>query len=355
MLYTYTYRPTPLDALHRGIRKFMRGLRTRDLPTRFVLASWCEGELLKRAQRAPVLKKKIVAFYKAYRSLDAADRGVVQSAFSSTNSIRRQLSCRTPRYSVDELPEAIRDATSSLFNHLFENTLSSGEACRKHWRDFYESLAGKHCPFCGLEILHSPELYKQDYDHILCKSRYPFAAVNLRNLAPMGSACNRIFKGDTDVVFDGAMARKFPDPFGADPGVSIDLTGSRPPQGSANPGHWNVGVSPSTDELETWEAVFKIRDRYANDYLEPKYSEWVKDFIEWAAGQRTHQMPWTGDEVREYLRRFAQMCSSRRLHQQGFLKSALFHLLAAEGRSSFLKACARQLDREEGRVSNKAA
>ena len=64
------------------------------------------------------------------------------------------------------------------------------------------------CPFCALEYFDAPGAPREDLDHYLAVSRYPFAAANLRNLTPMGMKCNERHKGDGDILRDEAGNRR---------------------------------------------------------------------------------------------------------------------------------------------------
>lgn len=350
MLFTYHYKRAPINDLHDEVRRFMRRLRKQPLATQFRIQNWCQGVLLERAQSAPTLKKHLTAFYKSYRTLNDAERTTLHTAFTRTNCVSRQLNGKTPRIAIDGLPANIRKPTKDLFVHLYESTLRSRNACRDHWREFYAELSDKTCPFCGTEILHYPDHYKQDYDHILCKKDYPFASVNMRNLVPMGRDCNTIFKADTDVIYDEHGPRRFPDPFGPQLNISIDLSGSQRPRGSANPGQWSLQILPASDEIKRWAEVFNLASRYEKNHLDLKYADWISEFHSWAAGKRTKTSPWTEDEVRTYLPIYLETLECKPLVQQNFLKAAVFKLIISENSPSFLKACARSMDYEEQKL-----
>ena len=64
------------------------------------------------------------------------------------------------------------------------------------------------CPFCGCEYFDAPGAPREDLDHYLPKSLYPFAAANLRNLVPMGMKCNERYKLAQDILRDAAGVRR---------------------------------------------------------------------------------------------------------------------------------------------------
>ena len=353
MLFTYHYKRTPINGLHDEVRRFMRRLRKQPLTTQFRIQNWCEGVLLERAESAPTLKKHLRAFYKSYRTLNDAERTTLHAAFTNTNCVSRQLNGKKPRIAIDSLPASIRKQTKDLFVYLYETTIKSRNACRDHWREFYTELSDKTCPFCGIEVLHYPDHYKQDYDHILCKKDYPFASVNMRNLVPMGRDCNTIFKGDTDVIYDEHGSRRFPDPFGPKLNISIDLSGSQRPKGSANPGQWTLQFLPASDEVQRWAEVFNLSSRYQKNHLDLKYNDWIGEFLNWAAGKRGSSAHWSEDEVLQYLPVYLEILESKPLLQQNFLKAAVFKHIIIENSKPFMRACARKLDYEELELSSR--
>ncbi|MCK7494405.1 MAG: hypothetical protein MZW92_26920 [Comamonadaceae bacterium] len=52
----------------------------------------------------------------------------------------------------------------------------------RRYQAIYKSAMYHMCPFCGCEYFDAPGAPREDLDHYLAKSRYPFAAVNLEIL-----------------------------------------------------------------------------------------------------------------------------------------------------------------------------
>jgi len=99
-----------------------------------------------------------------------------------------------------DLPETIREPAKELFVFAFGLLTDFGVRAAQY-RVIYDSTPDKVCPFCGIEGFAAPAAPSEDFDHYLPKSRFPFAAVNLWNLVPAGSDCNRKYKRDLNPLY----------------------------------------------------------------------------------------------------------------------------------------------------------
>jgi hypothetical protein len=315
-------------------------------PATFNIEDCCTSELLERARASDILRQKLKAFYDLWFGLDAAERHQVRRAFIHMNRVPQQVSGNAPRITIEDLPERIRAVVQDLFVYLYENALTKTKV-RSHWEQFYIQLQVKVCPFCGIEPLHHSQLYKQDYDHLLCKKIYPFASVNLRNLVPCGSDCNTHFKHDKDVIYNissGQRRRAF-FPF-RDHGivVSVMLTGSRIPDRDDDPGDWRITFQPDSEEVRTWVEVFELEARYRLEVFNTHYDRWREDFRDWIAPQTPPVSGWTAASIKHQMEAFAQTLSSDRFREKRFLKYALFRFLIDQDDQSFFAALAAQMN-----------
>lgn len=172
----------------------------------------------------------------------------------------------------------VDSAARALFVFAYEKLTDLGIRDRQY-QLIFNALATKVCIFCGFERIMSPEETRQDQDHYLAKSIYPFAAANMRNLAPMCRCCNRDYKHDLDVVRgqDGQRFRAF-DPYGS-PLTNIDLSGSIPFAGIQSRPEWRVEFFPASEEVENWNRVFSIKLRYSRDVLDHGFNRWIESFM----------------------------------------------------------------------------
>jgi hypothetical protein len=170
------------------------------------------------------------AFFDKYKGLGRSKR-MVYDAFNKMNDIPGQFNGTAKRVCLSNLPATIQEETKKLFIYLYEDTLDS-YGVKKHYKSFSDSQLNIWCPFCGMETLEDYSHIKEDYDHLLAKSIYPFASVNMKNLAPMGKKCNRTHKRDQDLIWDGTKRIKAVDPYKAHVAISVDFTGTVLPKAS---------------------------------------------------------------------------------------------------------------------------
>jgi hypothetical protein len=135
---------------------------------------------------------------------------------------------------------------------------------------------------------------KEDYDHLLAKSIYPFASVNMRNLARMGQKCNRTHKKAKDLIWDATKQIKAVNPYINSMNISLDFSGIiLPSGGKSNGGKWVLSITPIKDETKHWNLVFNITDRIVKDYLtngqQPDFDVWLSDFVNINRGKKELQ------------------------------------------------------------------
>jgi hypothetical protein len=254
-----------------------------------------------------------------------SDRDVVLTALSDQNRIADLLSNACNCASLDALPTAIHHAVTELFDFAFE-LLAEFNIRDAQYKTIYNSLSAHVCPFCGIEYFDAPGAPREDLDHYLAKSRYPFAAANLRNLVPMGHKCNSKYKLAIDVLYDAKGVRRVAfDPYNhAMIGVVLDdsepFNGVKP----LTP-NWSIKFDPDGPAVSTWESVFSVRERYQRDCLDEGYSAWLDEFRNWA--RSAGQLGDTDASLVEALRRFEQFCTGNGMRDKAFLKAAVFRML----------------------------
>lgn len=337
--------------LHVAVSVFIRRLYGGGLdPNDFDIEVCCTGELLSRARRSSALRERLRIFYQSWFELGDEQLKSVYRAFVTVNSVEAQLANSARRVALDDLPETIQEPTRSLFDHLYKQSLVKSQV-KEHWRQFYENLPVRICPFCGIEMLHHPLLFKQDYDHVLCKAIYPFAAVNLRNLVPCGRDCNSIFKHEKDIIFTEAGRRRAFYPF-RDYGVRIEvsLAGSQLPAHGGDPGRWNLQFAPDIEEVRTWVDVFELERRYELDVFAQYYARWIDDFTSWVASQPAPDAGWSIAAIRERMERYANILQSDELRDQRFLRYALFRFVLNEANDTVFAALAAKADSMSNQV-----
>ena len=271
------------------------------------------------------LRDRFRAYDRAIRKLDKVDRDLVLEALEATNRISDLLGGVTDCDTLESLPEVVRDPIDSLFSFAFA-LLTDFDVRDQHYSVIYATAPEHMCPFCGTEYFDAPGATREALDHYLTKSRYPFAAANLRNLVPMGHKCNSNYKHAIDIIrrADGSRRVAF-DPYNH---VKIDvlLDDSDPFDGATeHTPKWVIRFDPETDAVPTWDEVFSVRERYCRDHLDPSFSSWLGLFGSWV--RRSGLQVDTDEKLVMTLKQYEEFWSESGIQDRAFLKAAVFRML----------------------------
>jgi hypothetical protein len=226
------------------------------------------------------LRGLFTTFFDAFKVLPLNERQDVITKFTAAQKIDAQLTDDTidcSNYYLNTLPSSLRGPARGLFEYLFSRTLNSYGKLKDHYRLIFNSLESNLCPFCGIELLNSPSIVRQDYDHLMKQSTYVFTSVNMYNLVPTGTECNRINKNSIDAVYNNLVRSVFNSPYVNHFNIQISLVGSIPPATIDGAGHWIVTIQPSNDYTRQWNHVYNIRTRYTDNILQKFYKNWLKE------------------------------------------------------------------------------
>lgn len=283
--------------------------------------------------------KKIKTFLIEYEKLPLASRVIVRQALIDQTNLPTILSNNQVCAVLTDLAE-LKKATSALFEYAFGQLAcndDAGSAVRdRHYSDVYDHLPERICPFCGLSQLRGKTGPRHHLDHWMALSLYPFAGADLRNLCPMCDTCNATFKGEKNILYDAANARRrSADPYSG-PTYQVVLSNSKWAKGTRKLNfvlpEWKVDFSGNPPEqAETWNDVFRVRARYCNDVLDPEFLPWVSYFARWFNGtqfSRNHQ------GIVQSLQPFIEQVIQQRFAEYAFLKAEVFRFLHKESRST---------------------
>ena len=227
------------------------------------------------------LRDRLDRYAAALGNLSRPQRARVLNCLAQQNEIANLVRCRIDCDALEDLPGLIRAPVLDLFSFSFSLLTDLGIRDR-HYRAIYGALPYKVCPFCGSEFFDDPGAPREDLDHYLASSRYPFAAANLRNLSPMGIKCNARYKLATDILRDsnGRRRRAF-DPY-ATRQIRVSLLNSVPfaALGGRAPA-WQIDFLPDSPECTTWDEVFSVRERLQRDVLKDCFPRWLQEFAAW--------------------------------------------------------------------------
>jgi hypothetical protein len=221
----------------------------------------------KRTTKSKNTRDLIEEFQDSFLKLSQADRDQFILIFIQTNDVRIQFANPANAIINSNYPSGIKKTSKILFKDLYTSVLPKYDV-KDHYKQVYKAKKDAWCPFCGMERFLNYNRLKQDYDHLLPKSKYPVAAVNMHNLSPMGIICNRVHKKTKDLLADSTgTPRSAVNPYFNIIQPRFDLNGSTM---SSDPSKrvWQINITPNSQEIQTWNDVFDITDRCKEDFLE---------------------------------------------------------------------------------------
>ena len=328
MLYAYPAAAVADNWLHEALCTMIRSIHD-VLDARQPVPDWprlLPAEFRDRLESRTGLRDRLQAYVAVAETVQPQDRERILRALVEQNAVERLLSCAGDCEALGDLPEPMRAPAADLFRFAFG--LLAGLGVRDaHYRSVYENCTYHMCPFCGCEYFDAPGAPRAALDHYLAFSRYPFAGVNLHNLVFMGERCNSRYKLAQDILrTDEGLRRRSYYPYGDIPEIAISLDNSVPFGGADGllP-DWNIEVNVESEEVDTWLTVFSIRERYARDVLDERFTSWLREFCWWS---RSSRLTGTGDEaVLDAVERYATYLTALGLDDRAFLKSAVFRML----------------------------
>lgn len=272
------------------------------------------------------LRDRFKSYTETLKSLTFAEQQSVLETLVRQNQLRRLFHGRRNGLRIEALPEEMREPAKSLFEFAF--CLLTALGIRDtHYRTIYNSNAAKLCPFCGLEYFDAPGAPREDDDHYLPKTHYPFAAANLWNLVPMGHKCNSRYKKTNDPIMDKAgVVRRALNPYGGQC-FTVSLAGTVMTQTPNKIDFdWNIVFEPSIEEADTWNAIFDLRTRYKRDILQPHWESWLKLFADFANDKNVNDV----STLRNALARYCKIQRRAGLDDRAFLKAAFYEMVLKE-------------------------
>ncbi len=282
-----------------------------------------------KLRRRTKLRRYLEDYQKVAAKLSTAELAKVSSAATNQNNISDLLAEKCDCDKLDDFPEIVKDPIKALFGFGFD-LLSELEIRDRQYKIISDKVSYHICPFCGCEFFDAPGAPREALDHYLARSKYPFAATNLRNLVPMGHNCNSKYKLATDVLYsEDGTRRPSNDPYGEFEGVKISLKRSTPfarKLGCYEFPEWQIDFEPNTKEVSTWISVFQIEERYKRDNLDYEFVSWLTEFQKYCISRKFR--PVTEQDVLDALDAYLVYLKGIGIRDKAFLKFAVFEMLS---------------------------
>lgn len=232
-----------------------------------------------------ILEAPLKSIFEVIKQWDQEKRSDFCEKVRESNDIEAICKREVNPLKIDDIDKEITDTVNikKLYSDLYKQVLY-GDQCKRTYGDMQEHFklfkSDENdifkCPICGLIPQNTKEEKKEDYDHLLPYTIYPFSSVNFKNLAPICVDCNSDYKEDKDVL-DNAGMKIFFYYDESHKGIKIDAS-------LDNEKDYEFSFSYSTidnrsEEIESWKNIFEITDRYAKR-AKGKADNWYRHYWE---------------------------------------------------------------------------
>ena len=283
-------------------------------------------EALRRYTRLEELRTGLLD---QYQLLPPGDRAAVRQALDDQAALVELFEGNRAAHRLQDLPHDARDPLKHFFEKAFEMLRRLGIR-DNNYKAFLALVEHRICGFCGCEYFSGASSKREPLDHYLAVSLYPFAGANARNLVPMGPKCNSSYKGAQDILRDEGGARRLCfDPYAAAP-VQISLMGSQLFARDDGLPQWQVDLVGDAARIETWDAVFDIKRRIAEDHLDSMYKNAIR-----VLGAFRHKQPQiiAGLDLAGVFRHLGNLSRAKGWSDRAFLETALYALLESRSQA----------------------
>jgi hypothetical protein len=185
---------------------------------------------------------------------------------------------------LSNFPAQLRKKFQTLATHLYTSTKDlelivrhcSGIDIKAHFSS-YRRKNGNVCKACGMHLL-SPyrhntsdeDQWRADYDHQLCKSKYPLYAVHPDNLIPLCDVCNQDAKKSKNLFLDddeNSRLSFYPYEDSCKDYVGVVIDNLRDPEINVDI-EWLSNNEEIINKLDTWNDVYEIKDLALGRYFD---------------------------------------------------------------------------------------
>jgi hypothetical protein len=257
----------------------------RELFTAGVVGQACWDNSKERNARArnDLTKEKFENFFIEIQELNVARRTQLFECLRDNQEL--SIFFRNPRPNlIESFPSALTDSFKILATHLYESTKGlrpiirycGGINISAHFRT-YQASNGNVCKACGMSLLSTlranvprSKQWRADYDHQLCKSKYPLYAVHPDNLIPLCDICNQDAKKSKNLFRDsrGSIRPSFyPYEESCQEFVDVEIEDLRDPEPSLGL-RWLTEDDVILNKLDTWDDVYEISNLFEGKYFD---------------------------------------------------------------------------------------
>ncbi|GEN71478.1 hypothetical protein CLA01_15500 [Chryseobacterium lathyri] len=248
-----------------------------------------------------IIKTQLIAIYNIFKRLDQTTRTTICNQIKNSNNLELICSGGYIPVSLDNKVRGLKKLLRDFFLNLYDQVLD-GDAFRNKFHTTLLEHFNKFrslnkdltlCPTCGIgELKMSKSKTRDQYDHFLPKSLYPFSSVNFENLILCCKECNSFdVKGDNDTIALSTGRLFYPFDF-SHKQLSISFginTDNVKPEEIL----WNITYSSpdgKVDEIQSWRSIYDIDARYS-DFAKGRVEKWYRFYWEYLNDADMAHMP----------------------------------------------------------------
>ena len=286
MLKSYKYIETPHHFLNVNIIAFFNRIEfeTGDYSTTFFDVSFYNDIV---SHHKKILEEPLINIFEIIKIWEQPKRSNFCKKVKESNDIEKICKREITPLKINDIDKEITDVVDikKMFSDLYKQVLY-GNHCKNSYGDMQEHFKQFKtneneifkCPVCGLIPQNTKEEKKEDYDHLLPYTIYPFSSVNFKNIAPICVDCNSDYKGDKDVLDNtGKKIFYYYDDLHHNDGITIKAKLENEKEHLFS--FTYTTIDNRTQEIESWNEIFDINTRYIKR-AKGKADSWFRHYWE---------------------------------------------------------------------------
>lgn len=288
MLKNYKYIETDHNKLHQYMLAFFERISTET--SDFNLSFFPDDFIEVAARHRGIIMGACSNIYNKMIQWDSYARVHFVNLIKESNQIEEICKGNIKPLRLRDIPSDIRELVGKLFNDLYSQVLDGdpfSEHINSRLKDHFDAFRNYNsditlCPICGInELRIKLATLRDQYDHYLPLSIYPFSAVNFKNLVPVCAECNSLeVKGDTDIisVSTGKLFYLYDENH---KGIIISFQIIKD-SSNIDEIEWSLGFANpdgKTEEIDSWKYIYKIDIRYVG-LVKGRILKWYKHYWE---------------------------------------------------------------------------
>mgnify|MGYP005987332405 CR=1 FL=1 len=246
-------------------------------------ACWVNSKVNNARAKNDLTKEKFEKFYIEIQKLSAGRRTRLFECLRDNQNLSAFFTNPQPDL-LNGFSTPLKKTFKTLATHLYTSTKDlqpiidhcGGNNINAHFLT-YQRANGNVCKACGMYLLspfrhnvRDEDQWRSDYDHQLCKSKYPLYAVHPDNLIPLCDVCNQDAKKSKNLFKDeegNSRLSFYPYEESCKNYVGVKIENLRDPEIDVGI-EWLSNDVNVIDKLNTWNDVYEIKSLALGKYFD---------------------------------------------------------------------------------------